>query len=227
MIRNIPFLRFLIILLILFSMLSLSGVVSAHKIYVDTQVKTFEVMEVEIEAYYGDGKAVKAGDVKVLRASGKTFVMGKTDNEGKFSFQINSTIGNETLTIEVTQSGHKATYDIEVSGKMDKVILKGSGEEGSIPTYQGIISAFGYLLGLVGLVSLFSAWRLNRQNRQVQKQVQNHPPQAAKAKAAGTEPNKLSSSSKSLPEKKSEIEKNNKEIHKIQHNKNQTKRLKK
>ena len=172
MIKICPILRIIIVLFTLFSILGLSGVTSAHRMQLDAEVKTYEVMEVEIEAYYGDGKAVKNADVEVLRASGNTLVVGKTDNEGKFSFQINSTIGNETLTIEVEQSGHKASYEIEVSGKMDKVILKGGSEEGSKSPYQGIISGFGYLLGLVGLVSLFSAWRLNREHRKSQSQTQ-------------------------------------------------------
>lgn len=211
--NNILLKSFLIINVILVSVLGLSGIVSAHRMQVDAEVKTYEVMEVEIEAYYGDGKAVKAGDVTVLRASGDTFVTGKTNDEGKFSFQINSTVGNETLTIEVKQTGHKAIYEIEVSGKMDKIILKGSGEEGSMPTYQGIVAGFGYLLGLAGLVSLFIAWRLNRQNRQVHTQVQNYPLQATKSKATETEANKLPSSFNSILEKKSEIKKDNLKSH--------------
>ena len=169
-IRTLP--RIIMILFTLFSIIGLSMVTSAHRMQLDAEIKTYEVMEVEIEAYYGDGKAVKNADVKVLRASGDTLVSGKTDDEGKFSFQINSTIGNETLTIEVEQSGHKAIYEIEVSGKMDKVILKGDSEKGSMPTYQGIISGFGYLLGLVGLVSFYSAWRLKRQTKTSQGQTQ-------------------------------------------------------
>ena len=154
--------KIFVLLLIVYVLTGIANIATAHRVYIDTNIQTFEVMEIEIEAYYGDGKAVKNGEVRVLRASGDVYLTGTTDSEGKFSFFINSTIGNETITIEVQQSGHKATYEIEVSGNVEKISLKGGESEGSIPTYQGVIAGFGYLLGLAGIASLVSAWSMKK-----------------------------------------------------------------
>ena len=161
--NNHPIRKILIILFSAFILTNLVDIATAHRLHMDAEVQTFEVMEIEIEAYYGDGKAVKNGEVTVFRASGDVYTTGNTDSEGKFSFIVNSTIGNETLTIEVEQSGHRVTYEIEVSGNVEKITLKGGENEGSVPTFQGVIAGFGYLLGLAGIASLVLAWRTKKQ----------------------------------------------------------------
>jgi nickel transport protein len=154
------FKKTIIILFAIMVVICISNIVTAHRLHMDVEAQSYEVMEIVIEAYYGDGKAVKNGDVTVYRESGDVYISGNTNSEGKFYFSINSTIGNETMTIEVEQSGHKTTYDIEVSGNLEKITLKGGENAGSIPTYQGAIAGFGYLLGLAGIASLIIAWRM-------------------------------------------------------------------
>ena len=63
--------------------ISVAGVVSAHRMYVDVTSQT-----IEIEAYYGDGKPVRNADVTVYKSNDEVYLTGKTDDNGKFSFEV-------------------------------------------------------------------------------------------------------------------------------------------
>ena len=133
--------------LIVLLVLSVAGTVSAHRIYVDVTSQ-----EVEIEAYYGDGTPVRNGDVTVYKPNGDVYLVNKTDDDGRFSFEVKN-VDAEYLVIEVEQTGHKAEVTLGTG-------VGGSGEE--VPPYQAAIAGLGYLLGLAGIASLYVTWRMRK-----------------------------------------------------------------
>jgi nickel transport protein len=165
---NFSYLKIILITLILFSILTSSGEVSAHRIHLDAEVSNYSSSSIQIEAYYGDGKPVKNGEVKVLRANGDTYTTGKTDDDGRFSFQINTSFRNETLSVEVLQAGHKVTKEITIGESINEVIVKGGDADAGLPTYQTAIAGLGYLLGIAGLASLYMAYKIKRQQQPAQ-----------------------------------------------------------
>ena len=134
-------------LIMLLLVLSAAGTVSAHRIYVDVTSQ-----EVEIEAYYGDGRPVRNGDVTVYKPNGDVYLVNRTDDDGRFSFEVKN-VDAEYLVIEVEQTGHRAEVTLGTG-------VGGSGEE--IPPYQAAIAGLGYLLGLAGIASLYVTWRMRR-----------------------------------------------------------------
>lgn len=125
----------------------IAGTASAHRIYVDVTSQ-----EVEIEAYYGDGTPVRNGDVTVYKPNGDVYLVNKTDNDGRFSFEI-ANVDAEYLVIEVEQTGHRAEVTLGTG-------VGDSAEE--LPSYQAAIAGLGYLLGLAGIASLYATWRLKK-----------------------------------------------------------------
>jgi nickel transport protein len=126
---------------------SVAGTVSAHRIYVDVTSQ-----DVEIEAYYGDGTPVRNGDVTVYLPNGDVYLTNKTDDDGRFSFEVKN-VDAEYLVIEVEQTGHKAEVTLGTAAVS-------SGEE--VPPYQAAIAGLGYLLGLAGIATLYATWRLKK-----------------------------------------------------------------
>jgi hypothetical protein len=157
--------RIILIMLILIFLLTCAGVVSAHRIHLDAEVLNYSSSAIQIEVYYGDGTAVKNGEVTVLRENGDIYTTGQTDDDGRFSFQINGSFRNETLTIEVEQTGHKVTKEIIIGESANDVIVKGGDSDTGLPTYQAAIAGLGYLLGVAGLASLYLAHKIKRQQQ--------------------------------------------------------------
>lgn len=141
---------FICLVLTMLLFVSIAGITSAHRIYVDVTSQT-----IEIEAYYGDGKPVKNADVTVYKTNDEVYLTGKTDDDGRFSFEVKD-VDSEYLRIEVEQIGHKAEVNIGTGFKSD-------GEE--MPLYLRVIAGFGYLLGLAGISCLFVAWNLNKKSK--------------------------------------------------------------
>ena len=125
----------------------LAGNSSAHRMNIDVTKQT-----IEIEAYYGDGKPVKNGDIIVYKANGEIYLQGKTDDNGKFSFEVKDT-DSEYLIIEVKQTGHKATIKIGTG-------VSSSGEE--MELYQRIFAGIGYLVGMAGIVSFYLSIKMKK-----------------------------------------------------------------
>lgn len=126
---------------------SVAGTVSAHRIYVDVTSQ-----DVEIEAYYGDGTPVRNADVTVYLPNGDVYVTNKTDDDGRFTFEVKS-VDAEYLVIEVEQTGHKA----------EVILGTGVGSSGDeVPPYQAAIAGLGYLLGLAGIATLYATWRMRK-----------------------------------------------------------------
>lgn len=126
---------------------SVTGIVSAHRMNIDVTKQT-----IEIEAYYGDGKPVKNGDIRVYKANDEIYLTGKTDDNGKFSFEVKD-IDSEYLIIEVKQTGHKAELKIGTG-------VSSSGEE--MELYQRIFAGIGYLVGMAGIVSFYLSRKMKK-----------------------------------------------------------------
>ena len=124
------------------------GTVDAHRIYVDVNSQI-----IEIEAYYGDGKPAQNADITVYKANGEVYLVNKTDEDGKFRFEVKD-VDTEYLTIVVEQLGHKSEVKVGTGVEGD------SGEE--MPLYLRVIAGFGYLLGLAGIACLYIAWKRNK-----------------------------------------------------------------
>jgi nickel transport protein len=81
------------------------GGASAHKVNVFAYA---EGGTIHTESYFPDGKAVEGGTIEVFDTAGSKLLEGKTDQEGKFSFQISR---KEDLTIVLNASmGHRNEY---------------------------------------------------------------------------------------------------------------------
>ena len=133
--------------MIMLLVVSVAGTASAHRIYVEVASQ-----EVAIEAYYGDGTPVRNGDVTVYLPNGDIYLVNKTDDDGRFSFEVKS-VDAEYLIIEVEQTGHKAEVTLGTAA--------GSSDE-EVPPYQAAIAGLGYLLGVAGIATLYATWRLKK-----------------------------------------------------------------
>lgn len=129
---------------------------TAHSIEVDVINQT-----IEIEAYYGDGKPVKNADVTVYDSDGEVYLTGKTDDVGKFKFEVTG-VKSSRLTIKVEQTGHKAEVEVEL-GSSTKT---SSNEE--LPVYQRALAGLGYIFGIAGMTSFYLARRLKHSFEQKQ-----------------------------------------------------------
>ncbi len=125
-----------------------AGTVSAHRIYVDVNSQI-----IEIEAYYGDGKPAQNADVTVYKSNGEVYLTNKTDENGKFKFDVKD-VDSDYLTIEVEQLGHKSDVKIGTGVESD------SSDE--MPLYIRVIAGFGYLMGMAGIACLYLAWKRNK-----------------------------------------------------------------
>jgi nickel transport protein len=141
---------FICLVLAMLFIVSISGIASAHRIYVDVTSQT-----IEIEAYYGDGKPVRNADVTVYKSNDEVYLTGRTDDDGKFSFEVKD-VGTDYLRIEVEQIGHKAEVNIGTG-------VESGGEE--MPLYLRVIAGLGYLIGLAGLTSLYLSWKRNKKTK--------------------------------------------------------------
>jgi nickel transport protein len=133
-----------------------TGSAGAHSINVDVINQT-----IEIEAYFGDGKPVKNGEVTVYKSNGEVYLTGLTDEDGIFKFDV-SDIDTNKLKIEVEQTGHKAEIEVSLGGSIKSSV------DDELPLYQRTLAGLGYLLGIGGLASLYLAWRTKRSIEQPQ-----------------------------------------------------------
>jgi nickel transport protein len=99
----------------------------AHKIsaFVD-----FEGDKVTVFSYFNDGAPVKGGKVEVYdKKTGKLLLTGKTDENGEFSFKLESP---KSIKVVVTgELGHKAVSELDLSSgtETEKVESKTVKEE--------------------------------------------------------------------------------------------------
>jgi len=110
--------------------------------------------ELEIEAYFGSGAPVQDGDVKVYDKSGKLYIEGTTDEEGKFRFPPKIGMDEYEVVVNATHMpGHKGETTINLSQEG----ADGAGTE--MPLYSNIIAGFGYLIGIAGFAMAYMYWK--------------------------------------------------------------------
>jgi hypothetical protein len=145
-------------------MLGIFNNVSAHGLHIDTEVQKHEIIEVILEVHDEDDSdhEVHDCDVVVYRANDVILISGETDEHGMFTFYVNESVGDEKLVIELTDSGHKESFELHISGNKSTFKLELPKEDDHLHEYENAIAGLGYLMGIAGLVSLFLAWRLKR-----------------------------------------------------------------
>ena len=141
-----------IICLIFLFLTTVSISVSGHSVYVDVVQQT-----ITVEAYYGDGRPAKDADITIYKANGETYLTGLTDEDGRYSFDIEEGVNSENLIVEVEQVGHKASVSVGSISTIDNTDTPFLG-------FQAI-AGIGYLLGIAGLVSLYSAWQMKNSGK--------------------------------------------------------------
>lgn len=144
-------LKFLLKNICVFLLILTIGSVSAsgHDIYIDV----VEQM-VTVKASYSDGKSVENADIIVYKANGDIYFSGITDDQGKYTFEIQDGVNSEELTVEVEQTGHKATA----------VIVTQSTRDNTDDFFLGfkVIAGIGYLLGIAGVISFYMTWKMKK-----------------------------------------------------------------
>jgi len=137
------------LMMIILLMMALSPGVSGHRIVID-----YGIESIYIEAYYGGGEPLRDGDVKIYYPDGRLYLEGKTDEEGKFSFDPG--FGKEFLVV-VESSGHREERTINMSS------TAGGEGVGEIPLYLKVFAGFGYLLGILGLSLWYKSFKKDRE----------------------------------------------------------------
>ncbi|VUT28294.1 MAG: hypothetical protein SYNGOMJ08_00863 [Candidatus Syntrophoarchaeum sp. GoM_oil] len=139
------------LLLVILVLLTLSPlVVSGHRLIID-----YGVESIYVEAYYGGGTPVRDGDVKIYYPDGKLYLEGKTDEEGKFSFDPG--FRKEWLVV-VESSGHREEETINMTEAAG-----GSTKESEMPLYLRVFAGFGYLLGILGISLWYKGFKKERE----------------------------------------------------------------
>lgn len=145
-------------LVLLFTMLFLvvTPGVMAHRIHLDVKFRC-----VELEVYYGDGTPVKNGDVVVYTSDGEVYLTGRTDDRGRFVFNV-SDISAGTLAFEVEHQGHRVEVNMaESAGAIPP----------ELPLFQRVIAGFGYILGIFGLSTIYLFLKMKRMKKCEIKQI--------------------------------------------------------
>ena len=128
-------------------------VVSGHALVVD-----YGVESVYIEAYYAGvtSTPVQYGDVEVFYPNGRLYIAGKTDENGKFSFDPK--FGKDWLVV-VESTGHR-------NEKMVNLTAAATGGAGSeMPLYLKVFAGLGYILGIFGFFLWYKSFKQARQSK--------------------------------------------------------------
>ncbi|MHC1570024.1 MAG: hypothetical protein ACXQTA_03230 [Candidatus Syntropharchaeales archaeon] len=139
------------LMMIILLMAVVSPTVSAHRVIVDYGIKS-----IYIEAYYGGGEPLRDGDVKIYTPDGRLYVEGKTDDEGKFSFDPGF---EKEFDVVVESTGHRGEVTINMTAAAGGRSDKG----GEMPLYLRVFAGFGYLLGILGLSLWYKSFKKARE----------------------------------------------------------------
>ena len=148
----------------------------AHKVQMFAHVEGSKVF---VEGYFADGKKAKNSEVTVFdNKSGERLLGGKTDDMGKFSFNIpkktdlrislNASLGHKTEQVlpgsELPDAGGsnmplRGTKEHEEKGieKGISPLLRGFSECKERVYYSEIIGGIGYIFGIMGIALYFKA----------------------------------------------------------------------
>ncbi|MDY6834264.1 MAG: hypothetical protein SVY53_05615 [Chloroflexota bacterium] len=135
---------------LLFGMIVPVPIAKAHSIHISYQVE-----EVEVEVYFGGGTAAQDTDVTVYDPDDNIYAEGKTDENGRFSFQPSARAGEWTVVAE--HSGHRAEETIFGGTQVD---------DNSMPLYARIAAGLGYLVGIAGISIGYVAWKNRRRGNE-------------------------------------------------------------
>lgn len=143
---NPKFIRILILTSII--LMILSPAVSAHRVYLQEQIK-----EVEIKSWFGGGDPMVNADIYIYTIKNdveELYLEDQTDSEGMYYFTPK--LGVSEYRVVVSESGHKneKTFDL-TGGQLD------ASENGEIPLSTGIFSGLGYIFGIAGFAMYFSS----------------------------------------------------------------------
>jgi len=97
-----------IIILTTLHLLFLSFIASAHSVILWAYV---EKGKVYVEAFTQDGTKIKFAKLVVVSAKGKILLEGKTNVEGKFTFD--PPVKNEMTIVLVIDDAHKAEFKLD------------------------------------------------------------------------------------------------------------------
>lgn len=127
------------------------AVASGHALIIDHGVEA-----IYIEAYYGGVTPIPAQDVdvKVFYPDGSLYIEGKTDENGKFSFDPKH--GGEWQVV-AESAGHRAEKIVTTTGAC---------ESGSaMPLYLRVFAGMGYIIGILGLFFWYKGYKQARQSK--------------------------------------------------------------
>jgi len=100
------YIYYVLFLLILFSFMPVNNF--AHNVNIFAWV---EGKQVHTESYYPDGKMVSGGEIEVYNSKGKLIIKGKTDEQGRFSFEVQKP--EEIVIVLNAGMGHRAQITLK------------------------------------------------------------------------------------------------------------------
>ena len=128
---------------------------SAHRVVVVGQVHEMQVM-----AYYGGGDPMVDANVEIYaikKGQEELYLTGKTDVEGLFYFEPEIGVSEYRAVVEAT--GHKGEEFVNLTAGAG---VAGTEQEGTGLPISGIISGFGYLLGIAGIAMILKARKMEK-----------------------------------------------------------------
>ena len=135
---------------------------SAHRVIVQGKVS-----EMQIKAYYGGGGAdpMMYADVEIYAirdGQEELYKTGKTDDAGMYYFQPLIGVSEYRAVVEAT--GHKGeeTVNISKGAGLTEAEQAEAEKEAGLPI-TGIITGFGYLIGLAGIAMILAARKMKKE----------------------------------------------------------------
>ena len=152
----------LVLALVLILCMALMPLASAHRVIVQGQVS-----EIQIKAYYGGGSAdpMVDADVEIYAIKGEEeelYKTGKTDDAGMYYFQPLIGVSEYRAVVEAT--GHKGeeTVNLTEGAGLTEAEQAEAEKEAGLPI-TGIITGFGYLIGILGIAMLITARKMKKE----------------------------------------------------------------
>jgi len=152
----------LVLALVLILCMALMPLASAHRVIVQGQVS-----EIQIKAYYGGGSAdpMVDADVEIYAIKGEEeelYKTGKTDDAGMYYFPPKIGVSEYRAVVEAT--GHKGeeTVNLTEGAGLTEAEQAEAEKEAGLPI-TGIITGFGYLIGILGIAMLITARKMKKE----------------------------------------------------------------
>jgi len=108
----------------------------AHKVNVFAYVEGNKVVA---EGYFADGRKCMDSVVEVLDSQGNKLLEGKTDEEGRFAFEV--PVRNDLLIRLNASTGHQAEYVVPASELPGADVIAGDSPEKMLPAHETPVAA--------------------------------------------------------------------------------------